>query len=325
MPGKKNQFELSDLQMQFARYITVKAGLTFSKAAALPLRDGGLPFGPIREALYKYVHHTTIEALRKSYKSFQKPSAESNSEWKPLSRDYDPTDWLKPHQLLHPLTEKEYISQAVQPTSRAPQKTTIRPQSNTMPPKTTKKSSSSSASATSRADSIVKTDGDAGHAYIVGTLEDFANLDLEAADELYEEAKRVCFGQNESLLRIWISHLGSVKIETNDANTEAIALTIWGVDLRQYKMYKLAYGGPNREHLLLQVPTLTDDVGDSFGDTLGTLQVKTTNVVERERNDSYAKLYNKLEAEKTRVRHSLCLLLCNACHISPHVPTPSLS
>lgn len=288
-------YHLSTDQKNFAKWIVVSKTSFVPAAKSIQLNNQNeIAFGPKGGKLYTYVRRCVIPSITASLNRFQRGS--HRAEWEPLPKDYDPRNWLQNNKYLRKLTTDEYNRQAFNTPKRVPAMN--RPQVN-----------SDSSTGVSTSSTVVRSDGDGGHVYIAGTLETILQLDEDNAQLLFDEAKTLSFGQNESLLRMWVMDLPSVKIETNDHNTQAISLTIFDVSLNEYKMYRVGFGGPDCQYLFVQVPSVTSNVYKSIIQVCATLQDKTTAIQENGRNDGYSREMTKLMAEGTRVRFIVLMIL----------------
>lgn len=293
-------FQLTTNQKNFAKWIVVSQ-TSFVGAAQSKLldKDDERPFGPKQGRLWNYVRRNTINSYRTSLQRFQRGGHRTH--WEPLPEDYNPLDWLQNNRYLRKLNNKEYISQAYP--------------IHAVPSMNRSSTNSVGSAGTSTTGPVVRLDGEGGHVYIAGTLETILQLNEENAQKLFDEAKTLSFGQNESILRMWVMDLPGIKIETNDHNTQAVALTLYDVSINEYKLYRMGFGGPDCQYLFVQVPSITSNVMKSAIQVCATLQDKTTKVQESFRNDGYSREMTKLAAEGTRVSSHLYLLN----HLTPNI------
>ena len=324
--GKDNDFDYSEDQDNLLKLAVVLKASFGKISKAQCTQSGDLAFGFKDSKQFIHARRSRLRGLEISFQRFKERRPNG---WVPIPEGYNPHNHFSnlDRKLIRPLTPEEYLQQAFKEAEeldpepqdppaakpiaarRSPQKPPARPKpvrSPQKPPSDMSVSSSSLASLQFEEE---------GHAYIDGKIEDVANLPDEQYDQLVERAKALGTGKNFSLMGLYALLTGSTTVEKGDATTQALSLTFFDVGVDIYQLYKVAFGGERQSNdaeesdrappavnnrLFIQVPTLKPEERASVLPLLASLQKKTTEQRETEREDAYSKEIRKLHDAGTR-------------------------
>lgn len=262
-----NADALERLRTDLIKFIIV-TGASFTEVATFTKRKDNEepPFGEKESTAYHTAQYSTQRSLRRSYKSFNNGSKQSR--WIPLEPSYSTDNFLLPNQLLQQLTQKFLRLSSSSSTSAVPQ---------TMP-------SSNNSVSSSQDGEVFFSNGTCGHVYFKGTMKDFKKTSEEFKVRFVEAAKAANIGENEALQKMIIILLDKVKDPTNTFNTKALDLTLFGVNVDQYKLFKLGF---DTNCFFVQMPVSDNDTLNSVDAVVATIQEMTTTISESARNDAY--------------------------------------
>ncbi len=126
--------------------------------------------------------------------------------------------------------------------------------------------------------------GACGHIYFKGTLKEFRKTTEEFKVSFIKAAKAANIGENEALQKMLVLLLDKVKDPSNTFNTKALDCTLFGVNVDQYKLYKLGF---DTSCFFVQMPVSDNDTLNSVDAVVATIQENTTSISESARNDAY--------------------------------------
>ena len=147
---------------------------------------------------------------------------------------------------------------------------------------------------------FIKSDGDAGHPYIEGTLKDVYKMEEIAYDAFCEAAKTIAIGKNTSLFGMWLVHNHSISLPTGGGVIEALHAMLRIPDIEDKERYRLAYGGSSKNILLLQVPAIEHSEVEDLLTYLADMQIQT-GVESENRNTAYMSLASSLQMAESHV------------------------
>lgn len=147
---------------------------------------------------------------------------------------------------------------------------------------------------------FIKSEGEAGHVHIEGTLEDVFKMEDIAYEAFCAAAKTATIGKNNSLFGLWLVHNASIAIPTGEGQIEALHAMIRVDDVEDKDKYRLAFGGSGGNVLFFQAPSLEhSDIADLF-EYLGDVEAQS-GVESENRSTAYMKEASALQAAASHV------------------------
>jgi len=101
-------------------------------------------------------------------------------------------------------------------------------------------------------------------------------------------AGKLNWGVNQAFHGLTVLDLPKVKDESNKLNLHAINFTIFGVPYKAFGKYEMALASQSGDQaIFLQGPSCSPYMGQTAVETVADIQVSTTDIAERDRNEGY--------------------------------------